>query len=112
MRALETRLASSTPRELTQNGQARSSPPLLRELFEDRRQRWAAFAGDPDRDFGSREPDSLLCEEHRDLLALVERGAGDEEGDGDALGVFEAGCEVDDDLLSCHVDLLSLGISV
>ena len=56
--------------------------------------------------FFRREADSFLGEEHRDLLSLVEGSAADEEGHGDALRVFETRCEVDDDLLSCHVDLL------
>ncbi len=76
---------------------------LLGELLEDLRQRWTAFAGDPDRDSGCREADRFLREEYRDLFPLVERGAANEEGDGHALGVFKAGCKVDDDLLSCHM---------
>jgi hypothetical protein len=47
---------------------------------------------------GQPESHRLLGQEHRHLLALVERGAADEKGDGHALGVFEPGREVDNDL--------------
>jgi hypothetical protein len=44
------------------------------------------------------EPNGLPRQEHGHLLALLDRRAADEEGDGDALGVLESRREVDDDL--------------
>src|SRR5262245_4589218 len=48
---------------------------------------------------GQPESHRILGQEHRDLLPLVDRGGPDQECDGDALRVLEAGGEVDHDLV-------------
>src|SRR5207248_1262514 len=72
------------------------------ELLKEALERRAAVAGGADRNTPHGEADRLLGQEHRHLLAGVERRDADQEGDGDAFGVLEPGGEVDDDFLVCH----------
>src|SRR5436309_2991746 len=68
-------------------------------LLEQPCERRAAIARDSVGIPRQRQPYGLLGHEHRHLLALLERRDGDEEGAGHALGVLEAGGEVDYDLV-------------
>src|SRR5437764_11765309 len=68
-------------------------------LLEQLRERRAALACDRVGVARQCQPYGLLGQEHRDLLALLDRRAADEEGAGDALGVLEPGGEVYYDLV-------------
>src|SRR5919106_3075528 len=68
-------------------------------LLDQPGERWTALAGDRLTVALETEAHGLLRQEHRHLLPLLDSGAADEEGDRDALGVLEAGREVDDDLV-------------
>ena len=58
-------------------------------------QRRAALAGDADRDAVEGEPDGLLGEEHQRRAAGLGGADGDQERDGDLLGVLEPGGQAD-----------------
>src|SRR4051812_29334243 len=75
-------------------------PPARRAVaLQQGRQRRAAFAGRPDGDPVERQAHRLLGEEHQRLPALLGGADGDEEGDGDLLGVLESRGQADDRLV-------------
>jgi hypothetical protein len=98
-RALAVSWPSSSLPAAKQIGQTSSSPPPSAYCANRRARGRAAVAryglGVP----GQRQPDRLLGEEHRDALALLERGARHQEGDRDLFGILEACGQVDDDLV-------------
>src|ERR1051326_1774645 len=73
------------------------------ELLEEALQRRASLAGDSLGLAGLPEPHCVLRQEHRDLLALLESRAADEERDEDAFRILHPRGQVDQDLVSfCH----------
>src|SRR5919197_3635685 len=70
----------------------------LGELCEEPRDRRAAVAGDRLGVSGKGKANGLLGQEHRHLLAALERCTSDEERDGHPLAVVESGREIDHNL--------------
>src|SRR5207244_1795791 len=64
-------------------------------LLDEPGERWAAVARDRLGVARQGEADGLLGQEHRHLLAPLDRCAANEEGDGYPLGVLKSSCEVD-----------------
>jgi hypothetical protein len=75
---LATRLPSPSLRELKQIGADEKFAAAVCVLLEQARERRAAVAGNPVGVSGEAEPDRFLGQEHRDVLALIDRGGADE----------------------------------
>ena len=90
------RVPSSSFLALKQTGQTKYRPPAASYRFARSASGGQPVAGDSDRRAVDAETHGFLGEEHEGLAAGLGGADGDEVGDGDLLGVLEAGGQGDD----------------